>query len=145
VGVKRYRTMGAPLLETPVEGAKAGGADDGVGAGTARAAEVAGAAQRIAAMQAPPCHRDRRRGNSAEGEVAHLRNIRLVSAKRRPCASTTMSRSQLPREGRSTWPTKWPSPRSPNATGSGGRFWAGRTNSPDTRAVASGLPSAPET
>ncbi len=101
VGFEGQRAMRTALLEAPIEGDETCRADDGMGAGTAGAAEVARRAQRIAAMQAAARCGGRRR-KAGESDVAHRRNIRLVSAKCRSPASTMISRSQLPRAGRST-------------------------------------------
>ena len=96
-----------------VEGAEAGRADDGVGAGAAAAAErgVARQPRRLS----PQCAQVRAaaRGSRAVGEEGARRSLQeqpLVSAQsvaRR--ASTTMSTSQLPRAGRTTSPANLPS------------------------------------
>ncbi len=105
VDLQRFGPSRPPFLEARIEAAQAGGADDGVRTGAAAAAEfvVAPSAHRRAAMRTgvrrAACGRC-----GEEGGVGHLRNIRCVCAKRSPSRSTTMSRSQLPRAGRSTWP-----------------------------------------
>ena len=108
VDVERLGSVSANLLQLPVEGAEPRGTDDGMGAGAPGAAElcIRRAAHRFAAMRARPCgRRDRDRdGGCGENRARHLRNILRVCAKRWPPCSTEISRSQLPRAGRVTWP-----------------------------------------
>ena len=106
VDVERFGPVGTRLFEAAVEGAQAGGADDGVRAGAARATEqrVRPAAQRLAAMRAGSQSRGSGDRRGVEDRGGHLRNIRRVCAKCWPPCSTEMSASQLPRAGRVTWP-----------------------------------------
>ncbi len=133
---------GSALWTARVEATQPGRADDGVRARAAAATEriVAPPAHRLAAMRTG-VRRAARGRCGEEGGVGHLRNIRCVWAKRSPSRSTTMSASQLPRAGRSTWPSCRPPSIAARAMPSGGRFSAGRTSSTVTRAPTSGAPA----